>query len=513
VGRSRPNIIFLVTHDVGPVYGAYGNRQISTPNVDALAGESVRFDSHYCQWPLCGPSRANLFTGCRPLTTGRFNNQPFFAPYRSTAPPDFTSLPEYFVRNGYASRGFGWVYHDDVDPPSWSLGHEIPAPNPGPVPSWAEGYLDADYLFEWKNPASREVIRERLEAVKGEGITPEEFQDREVFRRARGPAIESADVDDSEYYDGKVAEGACKFLRSYGGGGVKGESGLPPYFLGVGFVAPHTPFRAPARYWDRYDAGAFTLPANREWPAGSAEWMAGDSEPAQYYTTHGYTRPWRPNEAQLRELLHGHYATISYIDALIGRIIAAARERGDWENTVVVFTSDHGFSEGQHGYWGKHNMWDASLHVPLFVRTAGKDGDAGDGGHARSVERVTEHVDVFPTVCDLAGLPVPAQCEGASLLPLLRDQGGSWKDVALSHRKHMWHDRLQVYDFCHSIRTPQHRYTEYRDADGSVIGAELFDYEDDPLETANMADLPERAALRRALAGQLRDAVEASGAG
>jgi iduronate 2-sulfatase len=525
--NTQQNVLFIITHDVGPVYGAYGNDQIHSPNIDALAKESIRFDSHYCQWPLCGPSRANIFSGCRPLTTRRFDNQPFFAPFRQRSPSDFASLPEYFARSGSRSRGIGFIYHDDVDDLSWSEGHHKPTPDAAPVPKWAEGWLDADSLLEWKSCESLELIRQRLQVVKDSGASPESIRSLAGMRRARGPAVEVADVSDDAYHDGKVAESACSFLTPgtelVGEPDFEGRSRIAedvPYVLGVGFLSPHTPFRAPRRYWDLYDRNALRLYPNREWPVGSEEWMAGDSEPAQYYTTDGYTKPWRANEAQLRELLHGHYATISYIDALIGRVIAAAKTRGDWDDTIVVFTSDHGFSEGQHGYWGKHNMWDASLRVPLFIKP-GRKGvfatsenstlDRAPHTWPVSISRVTEHVDVYPTLCELAGLPIPAHCEGLSLVPLIEKPSREWKDAALSHRKHIWHDRLQVYDLGNSLRTPRYRYTEYLDAAGELLGSELFDYVEDPQETRNLAADSGYRGTCAPLAKRLRSAVQTSG--
>jgi len=506
MNTTKKNVLFLITHDVGPVYGCYGNHQIHSPNVDHLARESVQFDSHFCQWPLCGPSRANLFTGCRPLTTQRYNNQPFFNEFRTRAPAGFASLPEKFSHHGWRSHGIGFIYHDEVDETSWTEGHRKPAPITDPLPPWAEGWFTSDELYEWKAPGSRELIRERLEALKDSGMTPGEFRKRENIRRARGPAFESAEVDDEDYYDGKTAHLACRFLEEYPEPMVKARSSQSaeqePYFLVVGFVAPHTPFRAPSRYWDLYDSNALSLHPNRDWPIGSADWMAGDSEPAQYYTTNGYSKPWRPNDAQLRELLHGHYATISYLDALIGKILEAAKIRSDWDNTIVVVTSDHGFSEGQHGYLGKHNMWDASLRIPLLLRIPGQR------GFESRIRRVTEHADVYPTLSEIAGIPVPGYCEGRSFLSLLSNPEADWKDTAISHRKPMWHDRLQVYDWCSSIRTPSHRYTEYLDQNGLVLGRELFDYVRDPLESRNRADDADHEAVRQALSWQLHQAVQ-----
>jgi len=493
--KRHSNVIFLITHDVGAVYGCYGNNEIYSPNIDSLASESVRFDSHYCQWPLCGPSRANLFTGCRPLTTKRFNNLPFFKSFRNRAPEGFVSLPECFARAGSHTFGAGWIYHDDIDNPSWTEGHSIPLPNTDTLPAWAEGWMSPDYLYEWKAESSRALIRSRLEKLKEAGVTPEVFQQPEVFRKARGPAVESAKIDDNQYYDGKVAELACGFLDQY-------QSDRYPYFLAAGFVAPHTPFRASEKYWNLYNRSELTLHPSREWPLGSDDWMAGDSEPAQYYTTKGYTKPWKPDEDQLRELLHGHYAAISYLDAQVGRILEKARRRDDWDNTIIIFTSDHGFSEGDHGYWGKHNMWDASLHIPLIIRIP------EERNVPTAVSRITEHVDVFPSLCDVAGIPIPEFCEGRSFRSLLYNSESEWKDTAISHRRHMWHDRLQKYDQCDSIRTKGYRYSEYKDIGGDVVGAELFDYEKDPLESINHADEECYTSVRNELAKKLKSSLD-----
>jgi iduronate 2-sulfatase len=487
------NILFIITHDVGRVLGAYGNGTIKTPVLDSLAESGVRFDGHYCQWPLCGPSRANLFSGLRPPATRRFDNTPFFEKFRKTAPAGFASLPEHFRNNGYESFGAGWVYHDAVDGPSWSRGFYEPEPERASLPDWADGWLDGEF-FEWKAPESRELIRLRLEEQKRGGTSREAFRTLAGRRSALGPPVERADVSDDEYYDGKVTRRLCEFIESYK------ES--KPLFLAAGYVAPHTPFRAPAKYWDLYRREDLALPEADSPPSGSDDYMAGDSEPAQYYTTFGYSKPWRANREQSRELLHGHYATISYIDALVGRLTGSLKKVGIYDNTLIVFTADHGYHEGEHGYWGKHNLWDKSLQVPLIIRDP-------QGPGPSVVPLVTEHVDVYPSLCALAGLEAPGFLEGESFVPLLG--GGAhpeWKNTAVSHRAPMWHDRLNRYAMADSLRTAGERYTVYRDASGAVVGEELFDYRRDPGEKENIASFTSSRPLKDRMKADLSRLLE-----
>ncbi len=481
------NVLFIISHDIGRRFGCYGDGRADTPFVDALASTSVRFENHFCQYPLCGPSRANLFSGCRPPTTGRFDNKPFFEPFRQLN-PGFATLPELFRRNGYRTFASGFVYHDRDDNPSWSEGHFRPRfENRLSGPAAAIPAEDAGY---WLLDSSRRLIEERVAKLIERGFPSESISDPTVFRRARGPIAESADVDDDAYYDGKVTERAVRFLRQQGGEG--------PFFLTAGYIAPHTPYCVPKRYWDRYDRNALPLPPLLRPPEGSPEWAMGDCEPAQFYTQNGYDLPWRPDQDQLRELLHAHFASISYFDAQVGRLLETLRETGLEEETVVVVTTDHGFHDGEHGYWGKHNLWDRSMQVPFLLRVPGRT----DGGS--SIPAMTEHVDLYPTLCDLCRIPVPGFLEGTSLLPLLLEPDRPWKDAVFAHRKPMWHDRIKAYEMGDSIRTGRFRFTRYGNADGSEVFRELFDYERDPLESRNLAGDPEYREAEEDLFRRLR---------
>jgi iduronate 2-sulfatase len=292
--------------------------------------------------------------------------------------------------------------------------------------------------------------------------------------------VDAGDVDDEAYHGGQVAAKAVELIESFGKD--------TPFFLAAGFIDTHLPFWAPRRYWDLYDRSTLTLPAYREPPEGSPEWAEGDSEPAQYYTTHGYERPWRASDEESLELLHGRYAVISYFDALVGKMLAALERAGHADNTIVVLTADHGFHDGEHGYWGKHNLWDLSLQVPLIIRTPEADRREG------RASGLTEHVDVYPTLCDLAGLPRPGEfLEGVSLLPLLEEPASQFKEAVFAHRKHMWHDRIQAYAMANSVRTERYRLTRYLDEAGETLYTEFFDYEEDPEERRNAAGDPKYA--------------------
>jgi iduronate 2-sulfatase len=352
----------------------------------------------------------------------------------------------------------------------------------------------------WFNEDSLRLIGERLDRLRDHGLDEQELRRPENLRRFRGPAGEAGDVGDEAYFDGQAVEQAVRW--------IEGCDGKVPFFLAVGFTAGHLPFNSPRKYWDLYDRNALRLPAYRKPPAGSPEWAEGDSEPVQYYTQTGYEEPWHADAKQSRELLHGHYAAISYIDTLVGRTLAALRGRGIYERTLVVLTSDHGFHDGEHGYWGKHNLWDNSLAVPLLIRipdgvlgTAGQSGRIMSGGSA--IPELTEHVELYPTLCDLCGLRKPSWLEGKSLLPLLNGTGRGAKRVVYAHRRHMWHDRLQVYDIAHSVRTERYRYTVYLDERGELLYRELFDYQEDPLETENRAELPRYETTAAGLAALL----------
>lgn len=474
---SKPHVLFLIMHDVGRRYASYGDPNAKTPVLDKIANEGIRFENHFCNYPLCGPARANLFTGYRPEVTGRFNNQPFFAPFRERMGPDFKTLPQQFKEQGYRSLGTGFVYHDAPDAPSWSEPF-VPQRLPHDLPTWSIPYQKASPNI-YRNRESLDLIRQRREALEAVGFDQEHLSSLEGLRQCRGPAVEAGECGDEGYYDGATTNQALEW--------ISGHDPAEPLFCAVGFSATHLPFNAPRRYWDLYDREQLQLASFREPPGQSPEWTNGDAEPVQYYTTTGYSEPWRASDEESLELLHGHYATLSYVDAQIGKIVEALESRGMWEETIVVVSSDHGFHDSEHGYWGKHTCRDFSFRVPLLMRIPGRE--------AGSYPGLSEHTDLYPTLCGAAGIPAPAFLPGRDLSSNLLEGSVPDRDAVFGMRKPMWHDRLQVYAECRSVRTERFRLNTYYDKAGRVLFRELFDYLSDPEERRNHAhDNPDKVA-------------------
>jgi iduronate 2-sulfatase len=493
---NRPNVLFLIAHDIGLRYGCYGNEQIVTPHVDQLAQDGIRFENHFCQYPLCGPSRANIFSGCRPLTTERFTNDPFFPVFRERVKARFYSLPEHFKLSGYQSYGTGLVLHDVQDMPSWSEALWRPE-LPRDVPEDMKMF-NRESPNPWVNQASFDLIRDRLDNLKRMGVPEEQLNTPAGIRRAKGPAFEAGVNGDDVYFDGQATGKALEYLDRTGSS--------EPFFLAVGFTAGHLPWNSPQKYWDLYKNRELRLPVNVGAPAGSPEWAMGDSEPAQYYTQHGYEKPWLAGADQAAEMLRSYYASISYIDAQVGRLIEGLKTRSLYENTIIVFLSDHGFHTGEHGYWGKHNLWDASMRVPLLIRVP--DSVLGVAAKGARNLGLTEHIDIYPTLCDLAGLSKPDFLQGQSLVPLLSDPEVRGKKAVFAHRKHQWHDRIQAYEIGHSIRTERFRYNVFFDPQENLISEELFDYEQDPHESENRADNRDYSEIKTELCQDVENRVQ-----
>ena len=489
-----PNVLFVITHDMSARFGCYGDPHAQTPRLDALAAQpgAVRFDQHHCNYPLCGPSRASLFSGLRPRHTRRFNNQPFWDTLRDDRPAGYATLGEAFKRSGYRSECVWHALHAyETDPPSWSGPAWFP-PNP-PAPDGLET-LGAEELRYWQNDASFGLIRKRLASAQARGIPADR-----LHRYARGPAVEAADVPDNAYTDGRATDHAVDLIAELAGDDA-------PFFLAVGYEAGHLPWTAPKRDFDAFDPNQFAVPRPAEPPAGTPACALNDHELAQYYTDTDYDQPWHANADQTREMLHGFYASLRYLDRQIGRLLDALDHAGAADDTIVVITSDHGFHLGEHGYFGKHCFWDQSTRCPLLIRRpAGTRPDAMPDGPP-AVDAITEHVDLLPTLCDLAGIERPVGIDGASMLA---GPSGPWRhddpahaDTVAYRRRLPGDSRCQYFDAV-SLRTRDHRLTIYRDADGTERAAELFDYASPERENVNRAGDPAVADRERDLRARI----------
>lgn len=449
---ARPNILLIIVDDLKPLTGSYGDPIVRTPNIDRLAARGVQFDRGFCNQAVCGPSRFNLMLGTRSSTSGIYN---FGRDFRRIY-PDAVTLPQYFGAHGYRTESIGKTYH---------VGHG----NYGDPASW-NGYVYKDKVVEYADPAS----------TQGGQLTREEAFFNNVKTDvphnslARGAAWERLDVPDDTYADGRVAALAVGRLAALG-------AARSPFFLAVGFARPHLPFTVPKKYWDLYDPAKLPLAANPLPPVGAPPYaLKGIGELNQYEPI-----PRQPpvDEALQRELVHGYYASTSYVDAQIGHVLDALDRLGLAKNTIVMLWGDNGFSLGSHGDWTKHTNYEAASHIPYLF--------AGPGiAKGARTKALIETVDVYPTLAALAGLPRPTgpqPIEGDDLGPVLRDP-------ALPGKEFVYHcfprPRPGMGEWIgRAIRTARYRYVEWRPLDGSPgkPDLKLYDYDTDPLERENLA--------------------------
>lgn len=454
---ERPNVLLICVDDLKPVLGCYGNRVVKSPNIDRLAARGMRFDLAYCNQAVCAPSRNSLLVGLRPQTLGIYDLGTHFRRAR----PDAVTLPQYFKDRGWRSEALGKLFHvghgNTNDPRSWS------------VPLWSAKVVA--YAEATNRPKPAMTREEALFAnLPAQGLP-------------RGAAVESADVPDSTYPDGAIADEAVRRIES--------AKGREPFFLAVGFVKPHLPFVAPKRYWDLYDRSKFELAALRTAPKGAPAYAPQYGGEIRQYAGIPESGP-LPDDLQ-RTLIHGYHAAVSYMDAQLGRVLEALDRTGLAANTIIVLWGDHGWHLGDHGIWCKHTNYEQAARIPLLVVAPGvKPGTA--------TRSMVETVDLYPTLCELAGLPVPAGLDGRSFVPTLRDGSVPARD----HVVHVFprHPAGKGEVIGRAVRTPRHRLVEWKAAGGAASSAEfeLYDYQEAPDEAENLASSkPEVVAAMRAL--------------
>ena len=429
---DRPNVLFIAVDDLRTTLGCYGDAKAKTPNIDALARRGLRFNRAYCQQAVCNPSRQSLLTGRRPDSIRVWNLVEHF---RQTA-PDAVSLPQHFKDHGYHARSIGKVFHGQepmADPPSWS------------EPEVLEyGGMREDYQL----PANR----------AGAG---------------KQAAVEVADAPDEAYLDGQVASRAAAALRQLGGR-------EQPFFLAVGFRKPHLPFTAPRRYWDLYDPADLRPQPNPQPSPTIPPLHLHDSVELRGYTDVPDDGPIPPD--QVLQLRHGYYACVSFMDAQVGKVLTALDEAELRERTIVVLWSDHGFHLGERGLWAKSTNFEIDARVPLILSTPQLK------HRGATTDALVELVDLFPTLVELCGLPMPDKLEGSSMVRLLDDPARSWKAAAFTQFQRPWRIKGGVTNMGYSVRTAQYRYVEWVErSTGRVLANELYDHAADPHETQNLA--------------------------
>ncbi|KRP28372.1 MAG: hypothetical protein ABS28_07210 [Cryomorphaceae bacterium BACL22 MAG-120619-bin32] len=370
--NKKQNILFISIDDFRPKISSYGETKMITPNLDKLASEGVQFNNAFTNIAVCGASRASIMTGIRPSET-RFND---FSTRASVDVPNAIPLNQIFKENGYQTISYGKIYHHNDDfRQYWS---EVD-----------EGQIQSDY----QDPES---IKRRDDSPRGE-------------YGKKGVAFEYPDVDDYAYNDGKITKKAIDKMKML-------SEQNKPFFMAVGYVSPHLPFIQPKKYWDMYNHDAIQLADNVYQPKNSPdiaiEAQHNSAEMRKNYLDMPENGPL--SDELSRNLIHGYYASITYMDALIGELLKSLDELGIRDNTTIVLWSDHGYFLGEHGFWCKHSTFYEAVKIPLYI-------SAPNYAKNKTTNSFTELVDIYPTLCDIAGITPPKHLQGESVVSVLKD--------------------------------------------------------------------------------------------
>ncbi len=474
---ARPNILFVAVDDLRPEFGAYGATYVKSPNLDRIAKAGLTFTRAYCQQAVCSPTRSSLMTGTRPDTTKVWDLETHFR----TALPDVVTLGQHFKNHGYFVQGMGKIYHGSFDDaPTWSVPWQS---------SRGQAYgLPENMALQNRQNAAPGTDSAKKYGKKKKAATP---------RNSRGPAFEGADVPDDTFTDGNTAKLAVKALGELA---QKKE----PFFLAVGFAKPHLPFVAPKKYWDLYDPAKIELAPNKFRPKDAPDYAIQPGGEMRAY--HGIPEGSIPDDLA-RRLKHGYYAAISYMDAQLGRVLDELDRLDLAKNTIVILWGDHGWKLGEHDAWCKHSNAENDTNGALLLSVPGmKHAGAKATG-------LVEFVDVYPTLADLAGLPLPAHLEGQSFKPVLDNPSRPWKAAAFSQYPRPGNAATGGAALMgYSMRTEHYRFTAWlhRNDHSKVAALELYDHRSDPQENQNLADRPEHRDLVARLTAQLRAGWQAA---
>ena len=439
VGSSKMNILFIVVDDLRPELGVYGVKQVKSPNIDKLAQNGIFFQKAYSQAPICGASRISVLTGMYVHSTKIYG----IGLKKKEQLPHVDSLPMHLKKNGYNTVSVGKIYHhNDDDTQAWS-----------------------------KPP---------FKAINGSGYVTDEAKKLVTLNQksnpsagTKGPPTEAADVADYEHHDGRVARRAIDEIEN--------SDRTVPFFLAVGFRKPHLPFTPPKKYWDMYNPSLISAASNPYFPDNfTKHTMNNYGELRNYYGMPRGRLEIAPDVAQ--HLKHGYYASVTFIDAQIGKILNALKVNGLEESTIVVVFGDHGYKLGEHKSWVKHTALEIDSRVPLIVKVPNYN------PIIKSTRSIVELVDLYPTLLDLNALAQPEHLEGESFAPILKNPKLPFKRAALS----IWVGKRYRYDVenqivGYALQTDRYRYIEYqRTVTEQVVARELYDHHKDPTENYNV---------------------------
>ena len=426
---KKQNILFISIDDFRPKVSSYGETKMITPNIDKLASEGLQFNNAYTNIAVCGASRASIMTGIRP-SEKRFND---FSTRASVDTPDAIPLNQIFKENGYETISYGKIYHHKDDFQEY----------------WSEkdgGQIQSDF----QDPKS-------IARVENAGTG--EYGKKQ-------PTFEYPDVDDYAYNDGKITKRAINKLKT-----LKREN--KPFFMAIGYVSPHLPFIQPKKYWDMYDHNAIKLADNSFQPKNSPD-IAIEAQHNSAEMRKNYLDI--PSEGKLddslaRNLIHGYYASVTYMDVLIGELIKGLDDLGLRENTTIVFWSDHGYFLGEHGFWCKHSTFEEAVKIPFIISSP---------KHVKNkmTASFTELVDVYPTLCDIANIEAPNYLQGKSLMPVLEDPSKILKTEVYTRYKQG-----------EAVIDKDFSYTEFNEKK-KYLGNMLYDNHKDHGQNTDISKLP-----------------------
>ena len=441
IDKKPPNILFIAVDDLRPELNCFGSPHIKSPNIDEVASQGIIFREAFCQVPVCGASRASLLTSIRPNPI-RFVD---YNTWADTDVPGVLTLPNHFKNNGYYTISNGKIFHHKLDKKeSWSEAPWLPIDDVEGKKYWR------DYVLE-----------ENIEIMEK--------------NQGNGPAYENADVEDNAYFDGRIAERSIRDLKRL-------KEMDTPFFLAVGFYKPHLPFNAPKRYWDMYDADQVKLPDNPHKPQNAPDVSIHNFGELRAYTNIPKEGPVPDSIARM--MIHGYYACVSYTDAQIGKLLASLKELDLEENTIVIIWGDHGWNLGEHGLWCKHCNYETSLRAPIILKVPWLNGNL-------KTDALVEFVDIYPTLCELAGLDIPPHVQGESLTKYIQNPDLPGKPYIFSRWKKG-----------ESVKSTEYCYTEWLDSSQTRFAEMLYHHLTDRAENYNISNETEHqdviSALREA---------------